>query len=97
MTAALRLVHDVHAVIEEHWPTGEPEQQLIGGLMYLDVDQARDVLDLVPDSAICDLIGRWPTNSSAESSRMATKPTPSPSSAPPGAAPLPGVRAPTRP
>jgi replicative DNA helicase len=65
MTAALRLVPDLEPVADDHWlthtaqHTGEPEQQLIGALMYLSAGEAQDVLDLVPDSAICDPTGLW--------------------------------------
>jgi replicative DNA helicase len=65
MTAALRLVPDLEPAADDHWlthtdqHTDAAEQQLIGALMYLSADEAQDLLDLVPDSAICDPTGRW--------------------------------------
>lgn len=37
----------------------EREQKLIAALMYLDADEAQEVLDLLPDSAFHDPTGRW--------------------------------------
>jgi replicative DNA helicase len=65
MTAALRLVPDLEPAGDDHWltqtdqHTDAAEQQLIGALMYLSADEAQDLLDLVPDGAICDPTGRW--------------------------------------
>lgn len=66
MTAALRLVPDLdEPVADGHWPThadhhtDDHEQQLIGALMYLSADDAQDLLDLVPDTAVCVSTGRW--------------------------------------
>lgn len=36
-----------------------PEHQFIGALLYLTVEEARPLLDLVPDSAIAKPIARW--------------------------------------
>jgi hypothetical protein len=66
MTAALRLVPDLdEPVADDHWlthtdyHTDDHEQQLIGALIYLSADDAQDLLDLVPDTAIQDATGRW--------------------------------------
>lgn len=37
----------------------QPEHQFIGALLYLSVDEARPLLDLVPDSAIAKPVARW--------------------------------------
>jgi hypothetical protein len=37
----------------------QPEHQFIGALLYLTVDEARPLLDLVPDSAIAKPVARW--------------------------------------
>lgn len=65
MTAALRLVPDLNPSIDDQWliqsttTAWEPERHLIGALMYLTASEAQEVLDLVPDSAICDPAARW--------------------------------------
>ena len=37
----------------------QPEHQFIGALLYLSVDEARALLDLVPDTAIAKPVARW--------------------------------------
>jgi replicative DNA helicase len=37
----------------------QPEHQFIGALLYLTVDEARPLLDLVPDTAITKPVARW--------------------------------------
>jgi replicative DNA helicase len=37
----------------------QPEHQFIGALLYLTVDEARPLLDLVPDTAISKPVARW--------------------------------------
>lgn len=37
----------------------QPEHQFIGALLYLPVDEARPLLDLVPDTAIAKPVARW--------------------------------------
>jgi replicative DNA helicase len=37
----------------------QPEHQFIGALLYLSIDEARPLLDLVPDSAIAKPVARW--------------------------------------
>lgn len=37
----------------------QPEHQFIGALLYLSVDEARPLLDLVPDTAIAKPVARW--------------------------------------
>jgi replicative DNA helicase len=62
MTGLLRLVPDLdEPEAVEGWPTHaeDHEQQLIGALMHLSADDTHNVFDPVPDSAICDPIGRW--------------------------------------
>ena len=62
MTAVLRLVPDLdEPEAVEAWPTHaeDHEQQLIGALMHLSADDAQNVFDRVPDTAICDPTGRW--------------------------------------
>ncbi|SBS78086.1 conserved hypothetical protein [uncultured Mycobacterium sp.] len=37
----------------------QPEHQFIGALLYLSADEARPLLDLVPDTAIAKPVARW--------------------------------------
>lgn len=37
----------------------QPEHQFIGALLYLSVDEARPLIDLVPDTAIAKPVARW--------------------------------------
>jgi len=37
----------------------QPEHQFIGALLYLSADEARSLLDLVPDTAIAKPVARW--------------------------------------
>lgn len=65
MTAALRLVPDLEPSTDDQWlnqtttAAWEPERHLVGALMYLTAGEAQEVLDLVPDNAICDPAARW--------------------------------------
>jgi hypothetical protein len=65
MTAALRLFPLDEPATVEGWSThADPhtedhEQQLIGALMHLSADDAQNVFNRVPDTAICDPTGRW--------------------------------------
>ncbi len=45
--------------VVEQW---QPEHQFIGALLYLSVDEARPLLDLVPDAAIAKPVAAGPTS-----------------------------------